>query len=114
MVLRNALFGVWLNPVAALVHDPAEREAVASELRRVLVDGEDAVAERVETIDAYVPAGATQAARLVDRVLKGANPAVMPIEFLREFELAVNLKTARAIGVTIPEDLLLRAVTVIR
>src|SRR5439155_9619252 len=55
-----------------------------------------------------------QAARLADRVLRGTSPAVLPIEFLREFELAVNLKTARAIGVTIPEDLLLRAVTVIR
>ena len=54
------------------------------------------------------------AARLADRILRGASASVLPIEFMREFEIAVNLKTARAIGVTIPEDLLLRATIVIR
>ena len=55
-----------------------------------------------------------QAARLADRVLRGTSPALLPIEFLREFEVVINLKTARAIGTPIPEDLLLRAATVIR
>jgi predicted RND superfamily exporter protein len=59
----NDVFGVWLNPVAGLVDDPAHLESLAGELRRVLVDGASAPAERVETIHQYAPVD--QEARLV-------------------------------------------------
>jgi hypothetical protein len=60
----NELFGVWLNPVVALVDDPAHREEVAAELRRVLIDRKDPTAERVETIEEFVPPIGRQNERL--------------------------------------------------
>jgi predicted exporter len=63
----NQLFGSWVNPVVALVEKPEDREPAAAELRRVLRDGDTALVDRVETIEAVLPSPVEQKRR-IDRL----------------------------------------------
>src|SRR5262249_35856181 len=62
---------------------------------------------------ANLPDLARQTAVYVDKILKGAKPADLPVAHPTKFELAINLKAARTLGLTIPRDILLIAEGVI-
>ncbi len=83
------------------------RLPVISEFRNFAVSG---------ALLTYGPSGpdaGRRAAYLVDKILKGAKPADLPVEQPTKFELVINLKTAKALGLAIPPVLLLQANEVI-
>ena len=90
--------------------------ALASKARLPVIYGEKNFAE-AGALMSYGPNFGDmfrRSAEYVDKIFKGAKPADLPIEQPKEYELVINLKTAKALGLTIPESILLRADEVIR
>ena len=75
---------------------------------------EHVVAGGLLSYSADLNASMRYAAKYADKILKGAKPADLPVEQATKFDLVINLKTAKALGLTIPQSLLLRADEVIQ
>jgi putative ABC transport system substrate-binding protein len=106
LVLRDAFFLAQRTQIAAL--------ATKSRLPVMYGFREQAEAGGLMAYGASVPHMYRHAATYVDKILKGAKPADLPVEQPTKFELVINLKTAKALGLTIPQSLLLRADEVIK
>jgi putative ABC transport system substrate-binding protein len=68
---------------------------------------------RIEPALPDLPPARPGAASYVDRILRGEKPGDLPVQFPTKFEMAVNLKTAKALGLAVPRSIMLRADEVI-
>jgi putative ABC transport system substrate-binding protein len=108
--------GLYLPP-GALIRDTAKRIAgfaLKSRLPSVYPYSEAVDAGGLMSYGADLADSYRRVATYVDKILKGAKPADLPVEQPTKFELVINLKTAKQIGVTIPQSVLYRADKVIR
>jgi len=87
-----------------IVDFAAKRRLPAMHATRGSVEAGGLMAYAADTADLY-----RRAAVYVDKILKGAKPADLPVEQPTKFEFVLNLKTAKALGLTIPQSILLRA-----
>jgi putative ABC transport system substrate-binding protein len=100
---------VFPSPMIYLEHRRIVDLAAKSGLPTIYPWREGADAGGLMAYGPNIPDTLRHAAVLVDKILKGAKPADLPIEQPTEFELVINLKTAKALGLTIPQSLLLHA-----
>jgi putative ABC transport system substrate-binding protein len=113
---RKNADGALIFGDASTMSDPRKVASMAQTNRLPVVYGLRYFVEQGGLIS-YAPDVQAQIYRVadyVDMILKGARPAALPVEEPTKFELVVNLKTAKALGITIPESILLRADEVIR
>jgi ABC-type uncharacterized transport system substrate-binding protein len=101
--------GMLLDNRARIVAFAAERRLPA-----IFPDRDFAEAGGLMTYGPNLAANFRRAAAYVDKILKGTKPADLPVERPMKFELVINLKTAEALGLTIPPSLLFQATDVIR
>jgi putative ABC transport system substrate-binding protein len=106
MIVDDALFLIHRHGLLGL--------AIRHRLPTVAGVREFAEAGNLIVYGRSLPAMARRAATYVDKILKGANPGDLPVERLPQYELVINLKTAQALGLTIPPTLLFQVDEVIR
>jgi putative tryptophan/tyrosine transport system substrate-binding protein len=105
-VLGSPFFGIHRERIAALA--TKSRVPTVSTVR-LFAEAGFLIAYGADFADIY-----RRAATYVDKILKGARPSDLPIEEPTKFDLVINLKTAKALGLTIPQSVLLRADEVTR
>jgi putative ABC transport system substrate-binding protein len=108
----DALF-VRADPLTLTNRERIVKLAAQYKLTTMYSAGEFVLAGGLMSYAAPLTAAFRDAARYVDKILRGAKPADLPVEQPTKFELIINLKTAKALGLTIPPSLLLRADQVI-
>ncbi len=106
LVLRDGLFIAQRTQIAAL--------AAKNRLPAMYGLREEAEAGGLMAYGASVPHMYRRAATYVDKILKGAKPADLPVEQPTRFELVINMKTAKALGIKFPQSILIRADQVIQ
>ena len=104
-----------VHPDALMVEQHAAIARFSLERRIPVISGWAALAEggSLMTYGPNLQACYRRLAYFVDRILRGAKPAELPIELPNTVELVVNLKSAQALGITVPPSILLRADRVI-
>jgi putative ABC transport system substrate-binding protein len=122
--LKNAFASMGRNQAGALMvnHDPtltSQRNYILrlvgqARLPAIYVETQWAPSGGLISYGTNLPNQFRRAATYVDKILKGAKPAELPVEQPTKFELVINLKTAKQIGVTIPPSVLARADRVIK
>jgi putative ABC transport system substrate-binding protein len=110
---RAQAFVVLSEPVLANYRGQIAVMAVKDRLPSISTTREYAQAGLLLTYGANLPDQFRRSAALIDKIFKGARPGDLPIEQPTKFELVVNLKTAKVLGVVVPPSLLLRADEVI-
>ncbi len=110
---RAQAFVVLSEPVLANYRGQIAIMAVKDGLPAISTTREYAQAGLLLTYGANLPDQFRRSAALIDKIFKGAKPGDLPIEQPTKFELVVNLKTAKALGVSVPQSILLRADEVI-
>jgi putative tryptophan/tyrosine transport system substrate-binding protein len=105
LVLSDALIGMHRQQIAEV--------ATQQHLPSVFAERESVVAGGLMSYGPSLPDLYRRAATYVDKILKGAKPADLPVEQPMRFELVLNPKTAKALGITIPPSLLVLADKVI-
>ena len=93
-----------LNANSQAIADVAVKHRLPSTGARDLVEAGGLIGYGVDTLELF-----RHAAIFVDRILKGAKPSNLPIEQATKIQLIINLKTAKALGLTIPQSVLVRA-----
>jgi putative ABC transport system substrate-binding protein len=109
--------GLYVHPSGPLLFANGKRIAdfaLKSRLPSMSNNSEAVDAGGLMSYDADLADSYRRVAYFVDRILKGAKPADLPVEQPTKFELVINLKTAKQISVIIPPDLLARATRIIR
>src|SRR5262249_60965796 len=87
--------------------------AIAAQLPTIYSFREYAVAGGLISYGVNLRESNRRAATFVDKILKGSKPGDLPVEFPTKLEMVINLKTAKALGLNIPQSILLRAAEVI-
>lgn len=115
-MMRNPPQALYLVQTAIITGMREDIAALAMQVRVPLISAERSMAEAggVLTFGPKLAHVLKRGAAYVDRILKGARPQDLPIEQPTEFELVLNLKSAKAIGIKVPQSILTRADYVIR